>query len=68
MSPSPEHEPLALDPGEAYQRCMRELGKPYPDHAAAQLYAVLSLEDTLRELVAQVAQLTKEVVTASRRR
>jgi hypothetical protein len=41
---------------------------PVQVHTAAQLYAVLSLEDTLRELVAQVAQLTKELVTASRRR
>jgi hypothetical protein len=68
MSRLPEGEPQAFDPGEAYQRCMRELGRPYPDHEAAQLYATLSLEETLRDVAAQLAQLTKEVVLASRRR
>lgn len=68
MSRLPEDEPQALDPGEAYQRCMRELARPCPDHQAAQLYAILSLEEALRDVAAQLAQLTKEVVLASRRR
>lgn len=46
MSRLPDDEPQALDLGEAYQRCMREIARPYPDHEAAQLCAVLSLEET----------------------
>jgi hypothetical protein len=57
----------ALGPGEAYQRCMQELGKPYPDHEPAQLYATLSVEETLRDVAGHLAELTKQIALASRR-
>ncbi len=57
-----------LDHGEAYRRCMQELLKPDPDYQAAQLYATLSLEETVREVATQLAELTKALVAASRRR
>lgn len=56
-----------LGPGEAYQRCMQELGKPYPDHERPHLYATLSVEETLRDVVAQLVELTKQIGLASRR-
>jgi hypothetical protein len=58
----------ALDPGEAYQRCLHELGQPHPDYQAAQLYATLSLEEALRDMTAQLAQMTKTLISGSRRR
>ena len=51
-------EPRALEPGEAYQRCLRELGNPHPDWQAAHVYATLSLEETLRDVVARLVEAT----------
>lgn len=68
MSPFADDEGQALDPDQAQQRCVHELGQPHPDYQAAQVYATLSLDATLREVVTQLAHLTKAVVTASRRR
>jgi len=48
MNPSPDNEGRALGPGEAYRRCVAEMRKAYPDPARAQLYATLSVEETLR--------------------
>jgi hypothetical protein len=67
MSSLPDDAPQPLDHGEAYQRCMRELRKPYPDYTCAQLYATLSMEETLRDVVAQVAELARQITLASRR-
>jgi hypothetical protein len=47
---------------------LQELARDDPDYQAAQVYATLSLNETLREMVDQLAQLTKELVIASRRR
>jgi hypothetical protein len=58
----------ALDHGEAYQRCMQELLEPTPDYQAAQLYATLSLEETVRDVTTRLAELTGALVAASRRR
>jgi hypothetical protein len=66
MSSSPDDQAQALAPGEAYQRCMQELGKPYPDHQRAQLYATLSVEETLREVVAQIGDVAEQIRLASR--
>ena len=44
---------------------MRELGKPYPDFACAQLSATLSMEETLRGVVAQLAALSRHFTSAS---
>jgi len=46
---------------------MRGLQQPHPDYQAAQLYATLSLEETMRD-VAQLADLTRKLVVVSRRR
>ena len=67
MSPLPD-EVQALDPDEAYQQCLHELAGPHPDYQAAQVYATLSLNATLRDVATQLAHLTRVVVTASRRR
>jgi len=58
----------ALDRGEAYQRCTHELGRPHPDYQAGQLYATLSMEEALRDMTEQLAQMTKVLVSGSRRR
>jgi hypothetical protein len=58
----------ALDHGEAYRRCMQELLEPEPDYQAAQLYATLSLEETVGDVATQLADLTKALIAASRRR
>ena len=67
MSPLPDDAPQPLDPGEVYQRCMRELGKPYPDYVCAQLYPTLSVEQTLRDVAAQLAGLAHQITLASGR-
>ncbi len=46
---------------------MRELHQAHPDYERAQVYATLNLEETLREISAQVAELAKQIVLASRR-
>ncbi len=66
MSPLPDDRE-ALDPGEAYQACVKELHQAHPDYERAQVYATLSLEETLREMCAQVADLAKQITLASRR-
>jgi hypothetical protein len=53
---------------EAYKRCMHELSQPHPDYQAAQLYATLSLEDALRDMIAQLVKLTRTITVASRPR
>ena len=59
--------PAALEHGEAYRRCVEELLEPDPDYQAAQLYATLSLEETVRDVATQLSELTKALVAASRR-
>jgi hypothetical protein len=69
MNPLRASQPqTALDHGEAYRRCIQELLEPEPDYQAAQLYATLSLEETVRDVATQLAELTKALVAASRRR
>jgi len=57
----------ALDPGEAYQACVKELHQAHPDYERAQVYATLGLEETLREVAGQVAELARQITLASRR-
>jgi hypothetical protein len=59
MSSSSADQP-DLEPGDAYQRCLRALDPLRPDYAAAQVYATLAL----RESVEKVAD---EIWLASRR-
>jgi hypothetical protein len=39
-----------------------------PDYQLAQLYATLSLDETLRKMIGQLSRLTRSVTVASRRR
>jgi hypothetical protein len=52
----------ALEPGEAYQTCVRELRGPHPDYERAQVCATLSLEETLRHAVTQVAEMAHQMI------
>jgi hypothetical protein len=68
MNATPDGQPTrVLDPGEPYQRCMHELRQQHPDYQAAQLYATLSVEEALRALISQLADMTKQLVVASKR-
>jgi hypothetical protein len=67
-APRNDRPPPGLDAGEAYQRCIQELAELNPDYQAAQLFATLSLEETVRGVAAQLAELTKALTAASRRR
>ena len=40
---------------EAYDSCTHELQRPVPDYQAAQVYALLSVEEALRDLADKVA-------------
>ena len=62
--PPPPDPSRPLAPGEAYKQCMRaiRMGVPDrrtvpPDNASAQVYAILSLEETLRNVATQLAAL-----------
>ena len=46
-----------MQPGEAYQRCPQALGPPHPDYEQALVYAVLSLDESLRGAVAEQIRL-----------
>ena len=65
MRPLPGGEPPSLQPGEAYQRCLQALGPPHPDYERALVYAVLSLDETLRGAVAQLRSLDEQIRLAS---
>jgi hypothetical protein len=68
MRSLPGGEPLTLHPGEAHQRCLRALGPPHPDYEQALVYAVLSLDETLRGAVAEIGGVAEQIRLASRRR
>ena len=61
-------EPPSLEPGEAYQRCLQALGPPHPDYEQALVYAVLSLDETLRSAVGELGAVAGQIRLASRRR
>jgi hypothetical protein len=56
MSPLPDDR-TELEPGEAYQTCIRELHNGRPDYERAQVYATLALEESARAVVAQLEEL-----------
>jgi hypothetical protein len=60
-------EPPSLEPGEAYQRCLQALGPPHPDYEQALVYAVLSLDETLRGAVGELGGVAEQIRLASRR-
>ena len=63
-----DDESQQLARGEAHQRCMHELGRPHPDYEAAQVFATLSLEEAVRDAIAELAHLARSVTVATRRR
>jgi hypothetical protein len=52
----------------AHQRCPQALGPPHPDYEQALVYAVLSLDDTLRGSAGELAGVAEQIRLASRRR
>jgi len=61
-------EASSLQPGEAHQRCLQALGPPHPDYEQALVYAVLSLDETLRGAVAEFGGVAEQIRLAARRR
>lgn len=53
-SPSSRSEP--------YRRCVQELTCTDPDFQAAQVYAILSLEEAVREMTAALARMADRLV------
>lgn len=41
---------LTRSHGDAREYCLQELNRPVPDYEAAQVYALLSLEEAIRDL------------------
>lgn len=68
MRSLPGGEPPSLQPGQAYQRCLRALGPPHPGYEQALVYAALSLDETLGGAVAELGALPGQIRLASRRR
>ena len=68
MSSLSDDDRRGLETSEAYLRCIQALDPVRPDYEAAQVYAVLALEDSLRQVVAQFAELGGQINGASRRR
>ena len=68
MRSLPGGEPPSLQPGEAYHRCLQALGPPHPDYEQALVYAVLSLDETLRGAVGELGGVAEQIRLASRRR
>jgi hypothetical protein len=61
-------EPPPLQPGGAHQRCLQALGPPHPDYEQALVYAVLSLDETLRSAAVKLGAVAEQIRLASRRR
>ena len=68
MQSLPDSGRQELAPDEAYQRCKHELERPHPDYEAAQVFATLSLEEAVRDMSAQLAQVARQLVVSSRHR
>jgi len=67
MSSLSDQERDGLEPGEAYKRCVQALDPVRPDYEAARVYAILTLEESVREVVTQLAELGGQIDRASRR-
>jgi hypothetical protein len=57
------HEPVILNEdnltrahGDARAYCLRELNHEHPDYEAAQVYAILSVEEALRDLAGAIGR------------
>jgi hypothetical protein len=60
-----QQEPAHRD---AFQLCIRELEKPQPDYQAAQVFATLSLEEAVRDVISEFGRLARTISVVSRRR
>jgi hypothetical protein len=67
MTPLPDSQPNTLSHSESYERCLEELRRPQPDYQRAQLCATLSLEEAIRDLAVQLAQLSTTLHVALKR-
>lgn len=69
MSNSERQEPVILNSDnltryheDARDYCVRELNQEHPDYQAAQVYAILSVEEALRDLAAAVSRAAGRLV------
>jgi hypothetical protein len=46
--------PGGAEPNEAYQRCLKALDPLRPDYAAAQVYATLTLQESVERLASEI--------------
>jgi hypothetical protein len=66
MSPLADDRTL-LEAGEAYTTCVAELHSVHPDYERAQVYATLSLRETLEGVAAQLGELAGQITPSPRR-
>ena len=61
--------PQPRGPGDALKECMKAIRRTHPDYESAQAYAILSLNETLQSIAAQLAELNASIreETASNR-
>ena len=50
-----------LGPGDALKECMKAIGRAHPDYESAQVYAILSLNETLQSVAVQLAELNASI-------
>jgi hypothetical protein len=53
--------PPPLEPGVAYGKCLRALNRVRGDYESAQVYALLSLNETLQKVAVQLAELNASI-------
>lgn len=58
--PVPDHS-RPPEPGEALKECMQAIRRAHPDYESAQVYAILSLNEALQNIAAQLAELNKSM-------
>jgi hypothetical protein len=50
-----------LGAGDAPRECMKAIRRTHPDYESAQVYAILSLNETLQSVAAQLAELNASI-------
>jgi hypothetical protein len=53
--------PPTLGPSKAYGKCLRALSRVREDYESAQVYALLSLNETLQNVAVQLAELNASI-------
>ena len=54
---------LTRSHGDAREYCIQELNREHPDYQAAQVYAILGLEEAIRDLTTAIGQAAGRVVS-----